>query len=468
MSYDFDVLVIGSGPAGQKAAIQAAKLERRVAVVERRHMVGGVSTNTGTIPSKTLREAVLYLTGMNQREIYGDSYRVKADLTMRDLAERTDRVIAREIDVIRNQLQRNHVELVTGDASFVDLHTIRVTADGGAERHVSADQVIVAVGTAPARPPNVDFDDRTVIDSDGLLHLTSIPASLVVVGAGVIGIEYASMFAALGSKVTLVERRSHLLEFCDSEIVEGLQHHLRDLGVVFRLGESVVGVDRHEGGTITHLESGKRVAAESVFYSAGRQGATDGLGLEAAGLEADERGRIEVGPDFRTAAGNVWAVGDVIGFPSLAATSMEQGRLAARAACGEESGHAVELLPFGIYSIPEISFVGPTEEELTAAGIPYEVGISRYRELARGQILGDTHGVLKLLVSPDTRRLLATHILGTGATELVHLGQCVITLEGTVDYFVDAVFNFPTLAMAYKVAALDAANKIDALARLDA
>jgi NAD(P) transhydrogenase len=467
VSYDFDVLVIGSGPAGQKAAIQAAKLDRRVGLVERRHMVGGVSTNTGTIPSKTLREAVLYLTGMNQREIYGDSYRVKADLTMRDLAERTDRVIAREIDVIRNQLQRNHVDLLSGDASFLDPHTLRVLADGGSERQVSADKVIVAVGTAPARPPNVDFDDRTVIDSDGLLHLTSIPASLVVVGAGVIGIEYASMFAALGSKVTLVERRSHLLEFCDAEIVEGLQHHLRDLGVVFRLGESVVGVDRHEGGTVTHLESGKRVAAESVFYSAGRQGATDGLGLDAAGLGADERGRIEVGPDFRTAADNIWAVGDVIGFPSLAATSMEQGRLAARAACGEECGHAAELLPFGIYSIPEISFVGPTEEELTTAGVPYEVGISRYRELARGQILGDTHGVLKLLVSPDTRRLLATHILGTGATELIHLGQCVISLEGTVDYFVDAVFNFPTLAMAYKVAALDAANKIDALARLD-
>jgi len=468
VGYDFDVLVIGSGPAGQKAAIQAAKLERRVGIVERRHMVGGVSTNTGTIPSKTLREAVLYLTGMDQREIYGDSYRVKADLTMRDLAERTDRVIAREIDVIRNQLQRNHVELLTGDASFLDPHTLRIELSDGSERHVSADQIIVAVGTEPARPPNVDFDDRTVIDSDGLLHLTSIPASLVVVGAGVIGIEYASMFAALGAKVTLVERRPRLLEFCDAEIVEGLQHHLRDLGVVFRLGESVVGVDRPEGGTVTHLESGKRVGAESVFYSAGRQGATEGLGLEAAGLGADERGRIGVGPDFRTDVGHIWAVGDVIGFPSLAATSMEQGRLAARAACGEPSGQAAELLPFGIYSIPEISFVGRTEEELTAAGVPYEVGISRYRELARGQILGDTHGMLKLLVSPDDRRLLATHILGTGATELIHLGQCVISLDGTVDYFVDAVFNFPTLAMAYKVAALDAANKIDALARLDA
>jgi NAD(P) transhydrogenase len=465
VSADFDVLVIGSGPAGQKAAIQASKLGRTVGIVERRHMVGGVCANTGTIPSKTLREAVLYLTGANQREIYGDSYRVKKDVTVRDLAERTDRVIAREIDVIRNQLQRNHIELLTGEARFVDRHTVAV-ADDCAERHVRAEQIIVAVGTAPARPADVDFDDRTVIDSDGLLHLAAVPSSLVVVGAGVIGIEYASMFAALGCKVTLVERQAHMLPFCDAEIVEGLQHHLRDLGVIFRFGETVVGVDRLDGGTITHLESGKRIAAEAVFYSAGRQGATDALNLAAAGLDADDRGRIAVGSDFRTAVDHIWAVGDVIGFPSLAATSMEQGRLAARSACGEPCGQAPELLPFGIYSIPEISFVGRTEEELTADGVPYEVGISRYRELARGVILGDTYGMLKLLVSPDDRRLLATHVLGTGATELIHLGQCVIFLEGTIDYFIDAVFNYPTLATAYKVAALDAANKIDALARL--
>lgn len=463
---DFDLLVIGSGPAGQKAAIQAAKLGRRVACVERRHMVGGVCVNTGTIPSKTLREAVIYLTGMSQREMYGASYRLKAEITVSDLAERTERVIGREIDVIRDQLRRNRVELIVGDARFVDPHTLDVTGEAGTSRLVSADNVIIAVGTRPARPPSVEFDERTIIDSDGLVSMASIPASLVVVGAGVIGVEYASILAAIGTKVTIVEKRPHLLDFCDAEIVEGLQHQLRELGVVFRLGEEVTAVSQLDGGTITVLASGKRIPAEAVFYSAGRQGATDGLNLDAAGLEADERGRIPVAPTYRTRVDHIWAVGDVIGFPSLAATSMEQGRLAARDAFGEPVGESSDTLPFGIYSIPEISFVGKTEAELTAAAVPYEIGISRYRELARGQILGDLHGLLKLLVSPEDGRLLAVHALGTGATELIHIGQAVIALGGTIDYLVNAVFNYPTLAESYKVAALDAANKIDALARL--
>jgi NAD(P) transhydrogenase len=465
---DVELLVIGSGPAGQKAAVQAAKLGRRVACVERRHMVGGVCVNTGTIPSKTLREAVVYLTGLSQREMYGASYRVKAEITVADLAERTRRVIDREIDVIRDQLQRNHIELISGDARFVDPHTIDVSVGSGSARLVTADKVVIAVGTKPARPPGVEFDEQTVIDSDGLLNLARIPTSLVVVGAGVIGIEYASMLAALGTKVTLVEKRPRVLEFCDLEIVEGLVHHLRERGVVFRLAEEVSAVDRVEGGTITHLASGKQIAAEAVLYSAGRQGAVDDLGLAAAGLSADERGRIPVGPTFRTEVDHIWAVGDVVGFPSLAATSMEQGRLAAREAFGERADPMPATLPFGIYAIPEISFVGKTEQELTDQGIPYEVGISRYRELARGQILGDLHGMLKLLVSSADRRVLAVHALGTGATELVHIGQAVIALEGTVDYLVDAVFNYPTLAESYKVAALDASNKIDALARLQA
>ena len=466
MAYDVDLAVIGSGPAGQRAAVQAAKLGRKVALVERRAMVGGVCVNTGTIPSKTLREAVVYLTGMSQKELYGQSYRVKAEITMEDLRERTGQVIAREIDVIRNQLQRNHVELVQGSARFVDAHQLSVDGEAGSERRLGAEVVVIAVGTQPAHPESVDFDGRTIIDSDGLLSLEHVPDSLVVVGAGVIGIEYASMLAALGTKVTVVDQRPEMLEFCDGEVVEALQHHLRDLGVVFRFGDTVTAVQRLDGGAVTHLASGKRIAADAVFYAAGREGATSDLGLAEAGLEADERGRIAVGADYRTAVDTIFAVGDVIGFPSLAATSSEQGRLAARHACGAEAAALGAVLPIGIYAIPEISFVGQTEEELSAAGVPYETGVSRYRELARGQIMGDTYGMLKLLVCPDTRRILGVHVCGTGATEIVHLGQAVMSLGGGVDYLVDAVFNYPTLAEAYKVAALDATNKIAALQRL--
>ncbi len=338
MSFDYDILVIGSGPAGQKAAIQSAKLSRRVAVVECLQVVGGVCTNSGTIPSKTLREAVVYLTGIAQRSMYGESYRVKDDLKIDDLMWRTQTVIGREVDVVRNQLSRNHVHLISGEAHFDDPHTVVVT-NGNDQRRVTAERIVIAVGTRPARPPAVRFDERSVLDSDGILNLASIPDALVVVGAGVIGIEYASMFAALGTKVTVVEQREHLLEFCDRQVTEALQYHLRDLGVTFRFGDAVVGVEAHDGGTITHLQSGKRIASNAVMYSAGRQGATDRLGLDAAGIEADDRGRIGVDEYYRTSADHIYAVGDVIGFPSLAATAMEQGRLAAAHACGIEAGH---------------------------------------------------------------------------------------------------------------------------------
>jgi NAD(P) transhydrogenase len=464
--YDYDLLVIGSGPSGQKAAIAAAKLGRRAAVVERTDTVGGVCINTGTIPSKTLREAILYLTGLSQRELYGHSYRVKQEITVQDLSTRTRHVVGREIDVILHQLGRNHVTLLTGTARFVDPHTIGIRG-GPVERHVTADNIIIATGTRPARPDSVAFDDRTIVDSDAILSLERIPSSMVVVGAGVIGLEYASMFAALGTRVTVVERRQEMLEFCDGEIVESLRYHLRDLAVTFRFGETVAAVEPHAGETITVLESGKRIPADTVLYSAGRQGLAGELELANVGLEADERGRVAVGPDFRTKVPHVFAVGDVIGFPALAATSMEQGRLAAYAALGEPSSSLGGLLPIGIYTIPEISYVGRNETELTRAAIPYEVGVSRYRELARGQILGDSYGMLKLLVSVEDRRLLGVHVFGTNATEIVHIGQTVMGNGGTVDYLVDAVFNYPTLAEAYKVAALDAVNKIRTIARLD-
>ncbi|MEV0583782.1 Si-specific NAD(P)(+) transhydrogenase [Nonomuraea sp. NPDC050310] len=464
---DFDILVVGSGPGGQKAAIAAAKLEKRVALVERRNMIGGVCINTGTIPSKTLREAVLYLTGLNQREMYGQSYRVKDEVTVADLGIRTQHVIGREVDVIRSQLSRNHVAVLTGSARFVDQHTMDVLDESGRDAKVTAEKIILATGTRPARPDSVEFDEETIIDSDGILNLPEVPDSLVVVGAGVIGIEYASMFAALGTKVTVVERRERMLDFCDLEIVEALKYHLRDLAVTFRFGESVAAVEKRPRGAITLLESGKKIPAETVMYSAGRHGMTDDLALEAAGLASDERGRIKVDAFYRTAVPHIYAVGDVIGFPSLAATSMEQGRIAAHHACDEPLPALSMLQPIGIYTIPEISFIGQTEDELTRSHVPFEVGISRYRELARGQIIGDTYGMLKLLVSPEDRSLLGVHVFGTGATELLHIGQAVMGCGGTIDYLVDAVFNYPTLAESYKVAALDAMNKLRRVARFE-
>jgi NAD(P) transhydrogenase len=465
--YDFDVLVVGSGPGGQKAAIAAAKLGRRVGVVERRHMVGGVCINTGTIPSKTLREAVLYLTGLNQREMYGQSYRLKDDITVSDLAARTQHVIGREVDVIRNQLSRNRIRLLTGTARFHDPQTIRICDDAGRESTVTAEKIVIAAGTRPARPSSVDFDGTTIVDSDGIISLERVPRSMVVVGAGVIGIEYASMFAALGTKVTVVERRDRMLEFCDLEVVEALKYHLRDLAVTFRFTEEVAAVERHSRGAVAVLDSGKKIAADTVMYSAGRQGTADELDLHNAGLNADDRGRIPVDEHFRTAVPHIYAVGDIIGFPALASTSMEQGRLAAHHACGEPAHGMHQLQPIGIYTIPEISFIGRTEDELTRDRVPFEVGVARYRELARGQIIGDSYGMLKLLVSPEDRSLLGVHVFGTGATELIHIGQAVMGCHGTVDYLVDTVFNYPTLAESYKVAALDAMNKMRHIAHLD-
>ncbi|MGB7872564.1 MAG: Si-specific NAD(P)(+) transhydrogenase [Mycobacterium sp.] len=466
---EYDLVVIGSGPGGQKAAIAAAKLGKTVAVIEHDGTLGGVCTNTGTIPSKTLREAVLYLTGITQRELYGVSYRVKENITPADLLARTQHVIDKEQAVVRSQLIRNRVELYTGHGRFIDEHTVLVEDQHRGERvTVSGRYIVIATGTKPAQPPGVEFDEERVLDSDGIINLKFVPASLVVVGAGVIGIEYASMFAALGTKVTVVEKRHTMLDFCDPEIVEALQFYLRELAVTFRFGEEVTAVDVGASGTVTTLASGKQIPAAAVMYSAGRQGQTDDLDLANAGLESDSRGLIFVDGKFRTKVDHIYAVGDVIGFPALAATSMEQGRLATNHAFGEPTAGMLELQPIGVYTIPELSYVGATEVELTNDSIAYQVGVSRYRELARGQITGASHGMLKLLVSPDDLKLLGVHIVGTNATELVHIGQAVMGCGGTLEYLVDAVFNYPTFAEAYKVAALDVMNKIRTLSRFRA
>jgi NAD(P) transhydrogenase len=462
--FDYELIVIGSGPAGQKAAIQAAKLRRKVAIVERRRAVGGVCVNTGTIPSKTIREAIIYLTGLNQRGVYGQGYRLKDDVSIEDIALRTRQVVERERSVIRDQLLRNHVSVLDGAARFVGPNTLAIVDREGRERQIRAERVVIATGSEPDHPAEIEFNSRTILDSDDIvLRLEQIPDTLVVVGAGVIGIEFASMFAALGTRVTVVDARRELLEFCDHEVVEALRYHLRDLNVVFRFGERVTAVEETPLGTVTSLASGKQIAADVVFYSAGRRGASDDLALEAAGLDADERGRISVDERYRTAVPHIYAAGDVIGFPSLASTSAEQGRLAACDAFGVEAHSMSDVLPFGIFSLPEISYVGKTEQELTDDAVPYEVGIAHYRELARGQILGENHGLLKLIVSPGDGTLLGVHAFGTGATEVVHIGQAVMGLGGTIEYLIDTVFNYPTLAEAYKVAALDAANKLRAM-----
>lgn len=463
MGAEYELAIVGSGPGGHKAAMQAAKLRRRVAVIDRGAMLGGVSTNTGTIPSKTLREAILYLTGLGQREIYGQAFRVKADLTFDDLRRRMEQVIDVERNVLRDQLMRNHVTLVEGTASFAGPNELTVIAGDG-ERRITAERFVLAPGSTPSRPEGIAFNERTILDSDGILRLEAIPDTMVVVGAGVIGVEYASMFTALGCKVTLVDGRPEILPFVDREIVEALAFYLRDRRLTLRLGERVTAVEEHGSRTVTRLESGKMIAADVVLYSAGRGGAVDALNLDAVGLSPDGHGHIEVGPTYRTAADHVWAVGDVIGFPSLASSSAEQGRIAALDAFAQPLDTLVDnLLPFGIYAIPEISFVGKTEADLTGDNVPYEVGVSRYRELARGQIMGDTHGMLKLMVHAEDRSLLGVHAFGPGATELVHIGQTAMALGGRVDYLVDAVFNYPTLAEAYKVAALDAVNRLASL-----
>jgi NAD(P) transhydrogenase len=463
--YDYDLLVIGSGPAGQRAAIQAAKLDKRVAIVERRAVIGGVCTNTGTIPSKTLREAVLHLSGFRERGFYGDSYTVKQNITLQDLFFRTDQVIRHEIDVTRSQLQRNRVEVLEAVASFVDPHTLRLGyLDGRGYRDVTAQFVIIAVGTLPTQDPHIPFDGRNIFVSDDILHLDQLPRTLTVVGAGVIGCEYATIFATLGVRVTLVDQRNRLLPFVDAEIADALSYHMRENHVTLRLGETVSHMepihDEHGDRVRILLTSGKQIITDKALHSIGRTGATDSLNLTAAGLAADSRGRLEVNDDYQTKVPHVYAVGDVIGFPSLASTSMEQGRLATCHAFGVAANSVAELFPYGIYTIPEISMVGRTEEELTELGVPYEVGKADYKEIARGQIIGDSSGLLKLLFHQEKRNLLGVHIIGEGATELVHIGQAVLAFGGRIDYFVQTVFNYPTLAECYKTAAFDGINRL--------
>lgn len=455
----FDVVVVGAGPAGQRAAVQAAKLGASVVVIEPRPTIGGAAINGGTIPSKALREAVLYLTGFRERELYGVSYSVKQDILLQDLTYRLDHILKREIAVMESQLARNGVEVMLGKASLSGDHTLLI--DNGHEKiEIRADYVILTPGSQPSHSENVPIDGVRIFDTDQILNLREIPRRLAVIGAGVVGVEYACMFAALGVRVTLVDMQEQLLSFVDREIVEALVYHMRDTGVLFQLGEGVESVTIEDDEVVAITESRKRITSDALLYTIGRQGSTDGLGLENVGLEADERGRLTVDDRYCTSVPYIYAAGDVIGFPALASSSMEQGRIAARNALGAPTDGVQDLLPFGIYTIPEISIVGKTEAQLTKERVPYEIGLGRYSETARGQIVGDSTGRLKLLVHPETRDLLGVHIIGESASELIHIGQAVIALNGKLDYLVNNVFNYPTLAECYKVAALDAYNKL--------
>jgi NAD(P) transhydrogenase len=458
----YDLIVIGSGPAGQRAAIQGAKSGKRVALIERREVVGGTCINSGTIPSKTMREAVLHLSGFEYQGIYGVNYRVKEKITMGDLGFRVQHVIKTETDITQAQLSRNGIEVIYGTARFVDPTHIRVENSRGVSDYEAA-IIIIGTGTKPSVSPKVPLNGRTIINSDQILQMAEVPKILIVVGGGVIGVEYTCMFAALGVRVILVEKRPRLLEFADAEIVEALSYHLRDNRVTMRLNEEVESVEDTPTGVVANLMSKKKVSGDALLYAVGRQGNVEELDLPAAGLEADSRGRIPVSPCYQTKQPHIYAAGDVIGFPSLASVSMEQGRIAAATALGIPVHSNPATYPYGIYTIPEISFIGKTEEQLTDEDVPYEVGVAYYREIARGQIRGDTTGRLKLIFNRETKEILGVHIIGEGASELLHIGQAVMILKGTIEYFVDTVFNYPTLAECYKAAAFNGLNKLTRL-----
>ncbi|MGI9433215.1 MAG: Si-specific NAD(P)(+) transhydrogenase [Geminicoccaceae bacterium] len=458
----YDLIVIGSGPAGRRASVQAAKFGKSVLVIDRRNQVGGVSVHTGTIPSKTLRETVLNLSGFRERGFYGKAYRVKKEISADDLRRRLERTLDHEVETLEHQFARNQVQTLTGHATFIDAHTVEVLRPDGERLRLTASRFLIAVGTKPHRPADIPFDGETVIDSDQILTLKTLPKTLAVIGAGVIGLEYATIFSALDIQVTLIESRKTMLDFIDREIVEELAHDLRQRGIILRLGCAVALVEHdNDGGCRIQLQDGRIVRVDAILFAAGRMGATDDLNLDAAGITTDKRGRISIDKDdFRTTVPHIFAAGDVIGFPSLASTSMEQGRIAACNAFDQSAPLAPDFFPYGIYAVPEISTIGLTEEEVRLRNIPFESGTARFRETSRGQIMGLSNGFMKMIFNLEDRRLLGVHIVGEGATELIHIGQAVLNLGGTIDYFVENTFNYPTLAEAYKIAALDAWNRM--------
>lgn len=459
--FDYDLIIIGSGPSGRAAAIQAGKLKRKVLVIDRKDRLGGVSVHTGTIPSKTLRETVLNLSGWRERSFYGRSYRVKDEIRAEDLKARLHMTLDHEVDVLEHQFNRNHVETLMGAAKFVGANEVEVATEAGETPRITGAKFLIATGTVTYRPDDVPFNGKTVVDGDDFLEMERIPRSLIVVGAGVIGVEYATMFSALDVRVTLIEPRDSFLDFVDHRLIEDFTHQIRENGVDLRLGSAIDKIEDAGDHVEVSLENGRHVRGEMLLFAAGRMGATASLNLGSVGLETDHRGRLEVNrKSYQTSVPHIYATGDVIGHPSLASTSLQQGRIAACHALDTHTLPESPWFPYGIYSVPEMSTCGMSEEELQERGIPYEVGVARFRETSRGHIMGLEHGMLKMLLSLKTRRLLGVQIVGEGATELIHIGQAVMNLKGTVDYFVENTFNYPTLAEAYKIAGLDAFNRM--------
>jgi NAD(P) transhydrogenase len=457
----FDLVVIGGGAAGEKGAARAAYFGKRVAVVERRDRPGGATVHTGTLPSKTLREAALFLSGYRQRDLYGISVEVAPQLEVAKLIERKNAVREQETERMLENLARHGIELIHGSARLLDPTTVEVTSDEGRTRRLTADAILITTGSTPFRPPGIPFDDPDVHDSDTILEIDRIPPSLTVLGGGVMGCEYASMFAVLGADVHLVDPRERLLSFLDHEIVDRLTDGMRSLGVTFHLGERADTVARGDGRLRVRLASGGTVEAEQVLVTSGRVGTIGGLGLEQLGIRTDERGRILVDETFRTSVPTVFAAGDVIGAPALATSSMEQARVAVSQAFGlAHDRYDANALPLGVYTIPEVSGVGLTEDAARARGIDPVVGRARFRDNARGAIVGDRDGMTKLVFDRVDRRLVGVHCIGERATELVHLGQSVMLLGGTVETFVEMVFNYPSLSETYKYAAYDALGQL--------
>jgi NAD(P) transhydrogenase len=454
-SSQFDLIVIGSGPAGEKAAVQAAYFGKRTALVESAENVGGSCINSGTVPSKTLRESALYFSGLKQRGLYGIDYSLRENLTVKDFMHHEQEVVERERARILENLAAHKVELVRGRGGFADPKTVVVTSQDGI-RHLTADVIFICTGSKPFRPPDIDFDNIRIFDSDSFLQIDRIPDSLAVIGGGVIGCEYASIFIALGVKVVLLDGRDRLLPFLDAEISERLRKRLAELGMEFRFGERPAKIERTNAGARSEMKSGTTLETDAVLFAAGRRAAVDGLALEKAGLAVNDRGYISVDEHYRTSVPHIYAAGDVIGFPALASTSMEQGRVAVCHAFGFQYKQRVaSMLPMGIYTIPEISAVGETEESCQQKNIDFCVGRALYVNNARGHIIGDTSGMIKLIFARSDKKLLGVSIIGENATELIHVGMTVLDNNRTIDEFIEQVFNYPTLTECYKYAAYD-------------